>query len=77
LVNGVGPGPGARILITFTMRLIHGQIAAIGVAGAQHQNRLNRAVVGGTRRYRNARGEVVATPGPTNVPRFISPVRGG
>jgi hypothetical protein len=69
-LTGIGPGPGSRLLITFTARLSHGQIAAIGVAGAQHQNRINVAVVGGTGRYRNARGEVVVTAGPNNLPRF-------
>jgi hypothetical protein len=33
LVTWVGPAPGAGILITFSVRLIHGQIATIGVAG--------------------------------------------
>jgi hypothetical protein len=70
VVTGVGPGPGARLLITFTARLSHGQIAATGVAGAQHQNHISLAVTGGTGRYRNARGEVVATSGPDNLPRF-------
>jgi hypothetical protein len=70
ILTGLGPGPGARLMLTFTARLSHGQIAAIGVAGVQHQNRLNLAVVGGTGRYRNARGEVVVTSGPNNLPRL-------
>jgi hypothetical protein len=56
---------GGRLELLFTVLLAHGQISAVGVLGLNQSGASNgkAAVIGGTGRYRNVRGEVYIHPG--------------
>jgi hypothetical protein len=73
-VHGVITAVGARserIQYTFTASLPNGQISSIGVVQIQRNvTGFRGAVVGGTLRYRNARGQVQVAFAPNGGARF-------
>jgi hypothetical protein len=62
--TGLPAGGGARLLVTVTATLNAGQITAVGVGRVSQSGQISikLPVAGGTGKYRNARGVLVATP---------------
>jgi hypothetical protein len=62
--TGFPPSGGARLLITITSGLAAGQITAVGVGRVNQSGiiTIKIPVVGGTGKYRNARGVLIADP---------------
>ena len=60
--TGLPPGGGARLLITVTTSLAAGQITAVGVGrvSASGKITIKLPIAGGSGKYRNARGVLVA-----------------
>jgi hypothetical protein len=64
VLTGLTPGGGGRLQLQFTVLLANGQISGNAVLGLSQSGASNAkaAVVGGTGRYRNVRGEVLIHP---------------
>jgi hypothetical protein len=64
VVTGLTPGGGGRLQLQFTVLLANGQISGNAVLGISQSgaNNAKAAVIGGTGRYRNVRGEVIIHP---------------
>jgi hypothetical protein len=71
VLTGLGTNGGVRAQITLTALLAEGQITAIGGTTFNQSTTVVRVgIVGGTGKYRNARGQVTIQPGSGNSTRL-------
>jgi hypothetical protein len=71
VLTGLGTNGGVRVQITLTALLTEGQITAIaGTTFNRSTTSVRAGIVGGTGKYRNARGQVTIQPGSGNSTRL-------